>query len=486
MNTNCYSEHAFAIANHLAQGAVGHEGHSIGFELEHFIVDAKTGALVPYYTDPKTGKPGVDEVLERLAEFFDERIYEKRSEPAPEANLQKANTEPADDQSLIALNRHKTNITLEPGAQLEISIGPAAGLAEIETEYLLFRSQLDPLLAEMGYEAREYGYHPTACAHEIPLIPKDRYYYMAEHFTQTGKHGICMMRATAATQTSIDYVDEFDAVNKLRIAHALGPFFAFLTDNSPVFEGSSVGALSQNMQARQASHVHLDAPVHQDPQGAQSPQNSQSSLPTPNRMARTACWDDCDPERCLTPANLFSDDFGFKSYAETLLDAPAIFTVDTLENGEVVAVAQGFTPFSEALTSTQLDQKTIEHVLSLFFYDARFKQYVEVRQADSMPFAYSLAFTALIKGLFYNEEALEHYEECFAYLDVVSIARAKTALRTLGYEATVYQRSATLWLDEIITFAQQGLPKDEQHYLTPLAELVAERKTMLDAQGAGA
>ena len=43
-----------------------------------------------------------------------------------------------------------------------------------------------------------------------------------------------MMRATAATQVSIDYQDEADFVRKMRVANLLTPFFALLSDNAPV------------------------------------------------------------------------------------------------------------------------------------------------------------------------------------------------------------------------------------------------------------
>ena len=438
METNTFDIRAFSIARYLAQGSAAKDSNKIGFELEHFVVQKDTQTPVPYFSDTKTAKPGVADILEHLAPFFEEQVYEQHEDASV---------------SLIALSRPKLTITLEPGAQLEISIGPVTTLAEIENLYEGFREQLDPVLDNMGCELRELGYHPRACAHEIPLIPKDRYHHMDQHFAQTGKHGICMMRATASTQTSIDFFNEEDAVRKFRIAHALGPFFAFITDNAPVYEGVALRG---------------DAPVPA----------SRSGLEIPYRMARMANWDDCDPLRCLTPAHTFDEDFGFLSYAQTLLEAPAIFWYTDETRHETRY--EGSTPFSQILPCEALDEKDIEHVLSMFFYDVRFRRYIEIRQADSMPLAYGLAFVALIKGIFYNEEALLFYEERFKYLDPAAIAFAKTALRKHGYEALVYQRPAVAWLDELIAFADKGLESQERHYLAPLAELVQQRTTLLE------
>ncbi|MCL2756501.1 MAG: glutamate-cysteine ligase family protein [Coriobacteriia bacterium] len=427
MDINTFDTRSLSIASYLAQGSTPDTSRNMGFELEHFVVMKDTNAFVPYASDPITGILGIDEVLLRLSAFFDERIYEQHSDFSS---------------SLIGLSRDLAAISLEPGAQLEISIGPSPSLADLEEQYLLFRKQIDPILDEMGYELVAFGYHPTARATEIPLIPKDRYHHMARYFEQTGKHGICMMRATAALQASVDFSSEADAVQKLRIAHALGPFFSFITDNTPVFEGVGVTKAS-----------------------------------TPQRMARMVTWDDCDPHRCLTPSVLFDDDFGFVSYAEALLQVPAVFTHASDCDATMY---QGFAPFSQVLAHQALDRITIEHVLSLVFYDARLKRYIEIRQADSLPIAYSLAFVALIKGVFYNEDALEHYASRFAYLDPAAIAFAKTALRTDGFDAIVYQRPSTEWLDELITFAYAGLKADEHRYLQPLADLVKQRTTLLD------
>jgi glutamate--cysteine ligase len=452
-----------AISRYITRGAEHDCGNRVGVELEHFIVRKADKALVPYRYDPITGAPGVGAILERLAPFYRERVHE---------------THPDGSRDLIGLNRNCSNITLEPGAQIEISISPALEIRDIETVYHAFRAELDPILDEFGYELLTLGYHPTSCARDIPLIPKGRYHFMDEHFKTTGAHGICMMRATASTQVSIDYSSEEDAVRKFRIANLLSPLFAFITDNSPIFEGMPVGG--SLVGDRSDGVDSAGTPVGTAPVGG----ISASGLPLPERMARTVIWDDVDAARSMTAPGTFDADFRFDSYASAILQAPAIFTMEKDETGKDRGVNQNGRSFAEVFDGVELRREDIEHILSLFFFDVRFKTYVEIRVADSLPLPYALAFTAFIKGIFYNKEALAALDATVIRLGRdgnASVAHAKAALRQQGYRALVYGREAGEWLDELARMAWSSLGEDDRRYLVPLVELIASRTTLADA-----
>jgi len=428
-----------SIAQYLTVGCKARNTQTLGFELEHFVVEAESLAAVPYHVEEGSGAPSVEKVLERLKEFYEHSSYDKNVKG---------------ETHLFGLSRERVAVSLEPGSQLEVSIGPACSVAEIEHLYREFRSELDPVLSSMGLKLLELGYHPTALARDISLLPKLRYEHMNRYFGETGKHGICMMRATASTQVSVDYVSETDAIKKFRIANALGPFFAFITDNAPIFEGERIGACGGTAE------------------------RSLSGYAVPRSMARMVCWDDTDPTRCLVARGAFDDDYSFAHYTEDLIGAPGIFLPEKDRHSDPVYL--GNTPLSRALPNEFIDEELVLHILSLFFFDARFKTYLELRQADSMPLEYALAYTALISGLFYNPEAIEYYSECFFYTDSPSIAFAKYALRADGYDAEVYRRPATVWLDEMIAFALGGLSAEEAPYLAPLAKLVRERTSLLE------
>lgn len=446
-----HNEHykpALSIADYLFNGAKTSREQSLGFELEHFVVEKDTLALVPYQVAADSDAPSVEKILHRIKRFYFETVYEDDTEGVAH---------------LFGLAREKAAITLEPGAQLEISIGPAHSLAEIEQLYQQFRSEIDPVLDSMGLMLLELGYHPTSVAKEIPLLPKRRYQYMNEYFTQTGKHGICMMRATASTQVSVDFKSEADAIKKLRIANSLGPLFAFITDNSPVFEASKVGALGGT-----------DAV-------------SKSDYEVPKRMARMVCWDDTDPARSLIAEGSFDEGYNFMQYAQTLVNSPGIFLPNSGEGTDAALSTPsepeylGFTTFKQALPDEFIDEAMVLHILSLFFFDTRFKTYLELRQADSLPLPYALAFTALVCGIFYNPEALSTYSDYFAQVEAVDVASAKAALRSDGFDAELYGRKATDWFTEMLSFAKEGLNDEDKPYLQPLADLIQQRKTLLES-----
>lgn len=76
----------------------------------------------------------------------------------------------------------------------------------------------DPILEELGFRLVNYGYQPKSSYADIPVNPKDRYKAMTAYLGRVGQFGPCMMRCSASTQVSIDYVSEQDAIAKLRLA----------------------------------------------------------------------------------------------------------------------------------------------------------------------------------------------------------------------------------------------------------------------------
>ncbi len=382
----------------------------LGFELERFLVDSH-GKSVPY-----SGSGGVKQLLEELQGHYESEIY--------------------DEEHLIGLARRHTTLTLEPGAQIEISTGPFCEIREIQREVTRFDAEISEQTATRGQHLLALGYRAHERAEAVEIIPKKRYTLMNAYFAQTGTCGMRMMRGSASTQISIDYKDEQDALAKMRLATVLGPLFALVTDNSPVYE------------------------------------RRRATFP----LARTYIWNHVDTARCMTIPHLFDADFSFEQYARYLLHAPLIVGINT--KGKTFDACGKSA--AELYEGQELSTALIEHILSMFFFDVRLKNYVEIRMADSLPLDYALAYAALIKGVFYSEEAFEQLsDELIAHpLNEKNVVAAKQALMQTGYEAKVYDKPAKLWLDELMELAYHGLSKDEQPYLRPLAELVAARTTL--------
>ena len=192
------------------------EGIRLGFEIEHFIVDPATKQSVTYY-----GEAGIEALLRRLI---------GRIAPAPEDVVWS-------EGHILGFSVPDYAITLEPAAQLEISVRPVRDVFTFRGIYDGFRAELDPVLADMGYGIVTQGYQPASKTADLPLIPKERYRLMDAHFAQIGESGRHMMRGTASTQVSIDYFSEEDFKCKYRLAYRLREALADLTDNVPVFEG---------------------------------------------------------------------------------------------------------------------------------------------------------------------------------------------------------------------------------------------------------
>ncbi|MGI6104940.1 MAG: glutamate-cysteine ligase family protein [Raoultibacter sp.] len=382
---------------------------ALGIELEHIIVDATTNEPVSYSQDH-----GIEWLLEQLKPDYTDTICDAQGD-------------------ILGLVRPEQAITLEPAAQVEISAGPFNELSEAEAQLNDFESRLSSILEAQGLLSLTLGYHPTARALDLELIPKRRYKFMNLYLSEVSKYGPYMMRGSASTQISIDYSSVEDCLRKLRLAFALVPLFSLICDNSPIFEGA----------------------------------------PRTHELIRTKIWQECDPDRCGLIPGVMDPDFNLRSYAEYVLDTPAILIPCT--NSEWCYSEK---TFGEIYAETPMETSDVEHALSMLFNDVRLKTYIEIRPADAMPVPCVLAYAALIKGLFYSEESLSALETLFAHVDAAAIEDAKNALMQDGYCAFVYGRPAYTYVDLIHTLAHTALDEKDRAYLKPLSQLILKRSTL--------
>ena len=378
------------------------------------------------YTVPYAGPGGINEILARLSPKYDREIRTDTSNP---------------NSPLIGLMRDSAAVSLEPGAQFEFSSPPYWDLRDLTEGFEVFQSELFAVCDEYGYAPITIGYQPRTKVDDITLLPKERYAMMNHHFAGQGTHGKNMMRGTASTQVTIDYYSEDDAVAKMRIAAALTPLLSLLTDNTPIFE---------------------DAPVK-------------------GYLQRTAIWNDVDPDRSMIPPGLFSDGYGFADYAKTVLTAPVVLFdhAGTTKYG-------GQTGAAELYNTAALTKGDIEHILSMFFFDVRLRNYVEMRSADSMPFPYGRAFVALVKGLFYDDQNLHELGERFANFTDDCVPAIKRELMAQGYDADLqsyYGTDAQGMLQELLDRARQGLARMTRDFpdASPTAASEAAHLELFDA-----
>ena len=120
---------------------------------------------------------------------------------------------------------------------------------------------------------------------------------MTAYLGRVGQFGPCMMRCSASTQVSIDYVSEQDAIAKLRLGTVIGPILAWFFRNTPYFEGRE----------------------------------------NPYPLLRQRMWDYLDFQRTNVIPGLFDPRFGWEDYAVDVLSTPMMFA-DLTHTPEALAV----------------------------------------------------------------------------------------------------------------------------------------------------
>jgi glutamate--cysteine ligase len=397
----------------------------LGTEWEKLAVDAQTGQAAPF-----AGPRGIERILVALAERFG---WEPRDEEG----------------ATIALARDGVSITLEPGGQIELAGRPVETVHAAREEVETHVRELVPIARELGLAILGLGCHPVSRLDDIAWVPKQRYRIMREYMPRVGTLGHRMMKQTATVQTNLDFADERDAMQKLRIGMAISPIVNALFANSPLVDGDAAGHLSFR------GHV----------------------------------WTDVDRARCGLLPFAFRDDARFADYVAWALDVPMYFI---LRDGRYVTDVTGV-PFRRFLADGWRGERaTVDdwnlHLTTLF-PEVRLKSFIELRSADSQLPGRVLALPALAKGLFYTEDCQQ------AGLDLVrrwtvdqcrelyaDVTRGGLAARMRGIRVAELAR-------ELLSIAGEGLRRqaaldgdgrDERRYLEPLIEQAESGRTTAD------
>lgn len=382
------------VAAYLAKGERPEQ--KVGIELEHFLVRTDDLRSVTY-------RGGVEVLLKAL--------IGNGWEPVTQGG------------DLMGLKGDTSEITLEPGGQVEISIVPCSCISFLERQYLSFLEQVRPILRAHGWALCCTGYRPADGIDSIPLLPKERYRLMHRYFAQYGgPYAHHMMKGTAAEQISVDYSSERDFVRKMRTAHFLTPFIAAAFDNVAVFEGKA----------------------------------------PPNTAMRSVVWSGCDPDRGRIPREVFTQDFGYEAYARMILSRPLI-----------LRAKDGRIEYTERLKGAKvykdgMDEEDIRHLLLMFFFDARAKQYIEVRPGDMLPPDMAFGYAALIKGLMYEPDNLAMLGEMAEHLDTQAHMQLLRDVQQVSTQALWQGKSVREWMTEWTDAAIKGLDTVDQEYIQRL------------------
>jgi glutamate--cysteine ligase len=407
------------LADWFAAGSKPRAAWRIGTEHEKFGFRRDTLAPPPY--EPG----GIRAMLEGLMAFGWQPILD-RGNP-------------------IGLKRGEASVSLEPGGQFELSGAPLNTLHETHAETLAHLDEVRRVAEPLGLGFAPLGFHPLATRAQMPWMPKGRYAIMRHYMPQVGSMGLDMMLRTCTVQVNLDFGDEADMVEKLRVSLALQPLATALFANSPFAEGK----------------------------------------PNGYRTLRGKVWTDTDPDRTGIPAVAFEDGFGFERFADFVLDVPMYFI---MRDGQWIdAAGVSFRAFLEGRADKlKGHQATMgdwaDHVTTVFT-DVRLKRFLEMRGADAGAPAYLTALPAFWVGLIYDDAAQKAARALTRDWSVPDIVALRNAVPQQALTASIGGRPLQAVARDVLAIARDGLRArglGEETHLDPLDAIVATGQTQAD------
>jgi glutamate--cysteine ligase len=351
-----------------------------------------------------------------------------------------------DSGKLIGLKRGGASVSLEPGGQTELSGAPLESVVETDAETRAHLEELRAVAGPLGIGFAPLGFHPLATREQMPWMPKSRYAIMRRYMPRVGGMGLDMMLRTCTVQVNLDFGDEADMVEKLRVSLALQPLATALFANSPFREGKVSGELS----------------------------------------LRARVWTDTDPDRTGIPAVAFAEGFGFERFAEWVLDVPMYFVMR--EGRFVDATGVTFRRFlAEGLPERPAIRATMgdwaDHVTTVFT-DVRLKRFLEMRGSDAGSPAMLAALPAFWVGLLYDDAAQKAAAALIRGWEVAELRALREAVPRLALGATFRGRTLREMAREVLAIARDGLSargRGEAAFLAPLEAIVESGRTQAEA-----
>jgi glutamate--cysteine ligase len=339
-------------------------------------------------------------------------------------------------------------ISLEPGGQFELSGEPVNTIHATSAELNAHLAQLREVATPLGIGFCGIGMSPKWTREETPVMPKGRYRVMANYMPKVGNLGLDMMFRTCTVQVNLDFSSEADMVKKLRVGLALQPVATALFANSPFTEGKPNGFLS----------------------------------------FRGEIWRDTDPDRTGMLPFAFERGMGFERYVDYALDVPMYFIkrgatyIDVAGSSfrDLLAARHPAVPGERATFSDWANH------LTTLFPEVRLKRYLEMRGADSGPWARICALPALWVGLLYDQTSLDAAWDLVKGWSAAERQKLRDDVPKLGLKAIIGGRRVHDVARDVLAIARAGLARrrrldyrgtDETPFLAPIEEVIATGKT---------
>jgi glutamate--cysteine ligase len=263
-----------------------------------------------------------------------------------------------------------SDITVEPGGQVELSGPPVAGVAAAVAAL-----REDQTALRAGLEAADLGTAGLGADPVRPAArvnPNERYAAMESHFAAIGYQaaGAAMMCSTAALQVNLDAGPAAGWADRVRLAHQLGPVLVAMSASSPFLAGQ----------------------------------------PTGWRSSRQRIWNDLDPNRC-GPVDRRGSDDPAADWMQYALRAPVMLVRD-LATGQSEPV-RAAVPFESWLTEHAMlggrapTLPDLDYHLTTLFPPVRLRGFLELRYLDALPARWWPALAAITATLLDDPDAAD-------------------------------------------------------------------------------
>jgi glutamate--cysteine ligase len=339
---------------------------------------------------------------------------------------------------LIEVNAGQMNrLTVEPGGQVEFSGAPRRSLHDVEREVRRYLARLHEIAEGHGFVFLAAGFDPLRTLDEQRWFPKLRYDVMRPYLASRGARAWDMMTRTCAVQTNLDYDSAEDLCKKFLLGNLLAPIITAIFANSPFEEGRL----------------------------------------SPYKSTRAAAWLQTDDDRSGASPTALEDDFSPEKFVAYAMDVPMIFAQ---RDGRYLHAPAGM-KFGDFLERGCDGIQPVfgdwaDHLTTLFT-DARLKQHIEMRSADSGSPALVLALQALWKGLMYDHASLDEALHLAPKLNREEMRGLEEQVARDGLAARYAGTSVLGLAKESVALAAEGIRRlapDELKYLDILREQVIE------------
>jgi glutamate--cysteine ligase len=353
-------------------------------------------------------------------------------------------TEKREGGRTIAVARGDEHVTLEPGGQVELSGAALPTAAACAAGLARHVAELDAAARPLGIRFIAGGFRPFGTIDDVPWFLKRRYEIMRAYLPRVGRLAHEMMKRTATVQVNLDFSDEQDAADKVRVALATTSIVTALFAASPVSEGRPNGYKSY----------------------------------------RAAVWLETDEARCGILPFVFERGFDLERYVTWALDVPMFFVVRGDRHHEAGGrtfrdlLREGF----EGTAATYADW--VLH-LSTLFPEVRIKRTIELRGADAAPGPYASALAALWRGALDDPAARAEAWRLTADLTVDERERLRREVPRAGLAARARGRTLAELARALVEIADDGLRRlpggaGDRPLLAPLRESAAAGRSPAD------